>query len=59
VGENEPQDCRMVRRRPQGGHGLDAIYNEDLHHTAVVAATGRTEGYYSEYTGTPQELLSR
>jgi maltooligosyltrehalose trehalohydrolase len=58
VGENEPQDRRMVTPPAHGGHGLDAIYNEDLHHTATVAATGRTEGYYSEYTGTPQELLS-
>jgi maltooligosyltrehalose trehalohydrolase len=58
VGENEPQDCRMVQPPAEGGHGLDALYNEDLHHTALVAATGRTEGYYSEYTGTPQELLS-
>jgi maltooligosyltrehalose trehalohydrolase len=58
VGENEPQDCRMITPPAQGGHGLDALYNEDLHHTAVVAATGCIDGYYSEYTGTPQELLS-
>jgi maltooligosyltrehalose trehalohydrolase len=58
IAENEPQTSRLVRPPAEGGHGLDAIYNEDLHHTAVVAATGRREGYYSEYTGTPQELLS-
>jgi maltooligosyltrehalose trehalohydrolase len=58
VAENEPQSSRLVRPQAEGGHGLDAIYNEDLHHTAVVAATGRREGYYSEYNGTAQELLS-
>jgi maltooligosyltrehalose trehalohydrolase len=58
VGENEPQHATLVTAPEGGGMGLDAIYNEDLHHTAVVAATGRNEGYYSEYLGTPQELLS-
>jgi maltooligosyltrehalose trehalohydrolase len=58
VGENEPQHAKLVRPPEQGGLGIDALYNEDLHHSAVVAATGRTEGYYSEYQGNPQELLS-
>jgi maltooligosyltrehalose trehalohydrolase len=58
VAENEPQDTTLVRPREDGGHGLDAVYNEDFHHSALVAATGRREGYYSEYRGTAQELLS-
>ena len=58
VGENEPQHRELVQPPEQGGCGLDAIYNEDLHHTAMVAATGGREGYYSEYTGSAQELLS-
>jgi maltooligosyltrehalose trehalohydrolase len=58
VAENEPQDSSLVRPAKAGGRGLDAVYNEDFHHSAVVAATGRREGYYTEYLGTAQELLS-
>jgi maltooligosyltrehalose trehalohydrolase len=58
VAESEPQDSTLVRPPQDGGHGLDAVYNEDFHHSALVAATGRREGYYSEYRGTGQELLS-
>jgi len=58
VAENEPQHVRMVRPLDQGGYGLDALWNDDFHHTAVVAITGRREAYYSDHHGTPQELVS-
>ena len=58
VAENEPQHVRLVRPRDEGGFGLDALWNDDLHHTAVVAATGRSEAYYSDHAGAPQELIS-
>ena len=35
----------------EGGYGLDALWNDDYHHTAVVALTGRREAYYTDYTG--------
>jgi maltooligosyltrehalose trehalohydrolase len=58
VAENEPQDTRLVRPRDQGGHGLDAVWNDDYHHSAQVALTGRSEAYYSDHRGHAQELLS-
>jgi maltooligosyltrehalose trehalohydrolase len=58
VAENEPQDVRLVRPVEAGGYGLDAIWNDDFHHSAMVALTGRAEAYYSDYAGTPQELIS-
>jgi len=58
VAENEPQDVRLVRRPDEGGYALDAVWNDDFHHTAVVALTGRREAYYSDHRGTPQELVS-
>jgi maltooligosyltrehalose trehalohydrolase len=58
VAENEPQDSRLVRARGSGGYGLDALWNDDFHHTARVALTGHNEAYYTDYRGTPQELLS-
>ena len=56
--ENEPQQTRLVHERKHGGYGLDALWNDDFHHTARVAATGRREAYYHDYGGTPQELIS-
>ncbi len=58
VAENEPQDVKLVKPLDAGGHGLDALWNDDFHHSAMVALTGRGEAYYSDYRGTPQELLS-
>jgi len=58
VAENEPQDVRLIRPVAAGGHDLDALWNDDFHHTAMVALTGRAEAYYSDHGGTPQELIS-
>jgi maltooligosyltrehalose trehalohydrolase len=34
------------------------LWNDDFHHSAHVALTGRSEAYYSDYRGTPQEFIS-
>ena len=56
--ENEPQETRLVKPIAQGGYGLDALWNDDFHHSAMVALTGRSEAYYVDTRGTPQELIS-
>jgi len=58
IGENEPQHARLVRPPERGGYGLDALWNDDFHHSAVVAVTGRREAYYTDYQGSPQEFVS-
>jgi maltooligosyltrehalose trehalohydrolase len=58
VAENEPQHTELVRPEPQGGFGLDALWNDDFHHSAMVALTGRSEAYYSDTYGEPQEFIS-
>jgi maltooligosyltrehalose trehalohydrolase len=58
IAEDEPQDTRLVRPPGRGGYGLDALWNDDFHHAATVALTGRSEAYYSDYTGSPQDLIS-
>jgi maltooligosyltrehalose trehalohydrolase len=58
VAENEPQDTRLARSPEAGGYGLNALWNDDFHHSARVALTGRHEYYYRDYRGTAQELLS-
>jgi maltooligosyltrehalose trehalohydrolase len=58
VAENEPQHVKLIRPVEQGGYGMDALWNDDFHHSAVVALTGRNEAYFTDYLGTPQELIS-
>jgi len=58
VAENEEQHSQLVRPARSGGYGLDGLWNDDFHHSARVALTGRHEAYYSGYRGSPQELIS-
>ncbi len=58
VAENEPQHTIIVRDPARGGYGADALWNDDAHHAALVALTGRREAYYQDYVGTAQELIS-
>jgi maltooligosyltrehalose trehalohydrolase len=53
VAENEPQDVALIDR-----YGIDALWNDDWHHSAMVAATGKREAYYTDYFATPQEFVS-
>ena len=58
VAECEAQWVCTIQDVADGGWGLDGVWSEDFHHTTRVAATGRREGYYTDYRGTPQELIS-
>jgi maltooligosyltrehalose trehalohydrolase len=58
VAENEPQNATLARPIEEGGYGLDALWNDDFHHAAMVALTGRREAYYTDYRGAPQEFIS-
>ncbi len=58
VAENEPQEVRLVRPPEKGGYGLDALWNDDYHHSVYVALTGRNEAYYTDYLGGAQEFIS-
>jgi maltooligosyltrehalose trehalohydrolase len=58
IGENEPQEVALVRAVDRGGQGLDTLWNDDYHHSAMVALTGGTEAYYGDHLGAPQELVS-
>jgi maltooligosyltrehalose trehalohydrolase len=58
IGENERQEARLVRSPEQGGYGLDALWNDDFHHSATVALTGHHEAYYNDYRGRPGEFIA-
>ena len=53
VAENEPQETKLVKE-----YGINALWNDDYHHTAAVALTGHADAYYTDYKGTPQEFIS-
>jgi maltooligosyltrehalose trehalohydrolase len=53
VAENEPQDVALIK-----SYGVDAMWNDDWHHSAMVAATGLREAYYTDYRGQAQEFVS-
>jgi maltooligosyltrehalose trehalohydrolase len=58
VAENEPQHVRCVAPVEEDGHGLDAMWNDDWHHSAMVALTGRDEAYYADYAGRASEFVA-
>jgi maltooligosyltrehalose trehalohydrolase len=58
VAENEPQDVKLVNPESGGGFGIDALWSDDFHHSAMVALTGHNEAYYTDYLGQPQEFIS-
>jgi maltooligosyltrehalose trehalohydrolase len=58
IAENETQETKLVRPQSAGGDDLDALWNDDMHHSAMVALTGHHEAYYSDYRGQPQEFIS-
>src|SRR6266705_2401648 len=58
VAENDLQEAKMARPRSEGGDDLDGLWNDDFHHSAVVALTGRNEAYFSDYLGAPQEFIA-
>jgi maltooligosyltrehalose trehalohydrolase len=58
VGENEQQQSRLIRERDRGGFGLDMLWNDDFHHSALVAATGLREAYLTDYAGTSREFVA-
>jgi maltooligosyltrehalose trehalohydrolase len=58
IAENEPQRAEHLLPEAAGGLGLDGMWNDDFHHTARVAATGRRDAYFHDYLGSAQEFVS-
>jgi maltooligosyltrehalose trehalohydrolase len=53
VAENEGQNCELIRE-----YGLDELWNDDWHHSALVALGREPEAYYIDYRGKAQEFVS-
>ena len=58
--ENERNQARYLGRDDSNRPTLaTAQWNDDLHHTLHVLATGETDGYYADYAAQPARLLGR
>ena len=51
MAESDLNDPRLIRPPEQGGYGLDAQWEDDVHHTIHVALTGERHGYYQDFAG--------
>ena len=51
-------NAELHTSRGEVGDGLDGMWNDDFHHSAVVALTGENVAYFSDYSGKPQEFIS-
>src|SRR6185436_21010026 len=52
------QDSTHLLPVDADGFGIDAMWNDDFHHSARVVLTGSRDGYFHDYQGRAQELLS-
>lgn len=49
IAESNRNDPRWVTDSREGGHGLDAVWNDDFHHALHAYLTGERDGYYCAY----------
>jgi maltooligosyltrehalose trehalohydrolase len=49
IAESSLNDTRVIRSPDAGGLGLDAQWNDDLHHALHAVITGERQGYYCDY----------
>jgi len=51
IAENNRNDVRVFSSCDLGGLGLDAVWNDDFHHSLHVLLTGERNGYYQDFSG--------
>lgn len=49
IAESDLNDVRVIAPPSEGGHGLDAQWNDDFHHALHTLLTGEREGYYRDF----------
>lgn len=55
IAESDMNDPRLITPRDQGGLGMTAQWDDDIHHAIHAAVSGETQGYYSDW-GTVEAL---
>jgi maltooligosyltrehalose trehalohydrolase len=49
IAESDLNDPVMITDQSAGGYGLDAQWNDDVHHALHALLTGERQGYYSDF----------
>jgi maltooligosyltrehalose trehalohydrolase len=49
IAESDLNDPNLILPREAGGYGLTAQWSDDWHHSAHVAVTNETTGYYADF----------
>ena len=49
IAESDLNDARIINPKEVGGHGLDAQWNDDFHHSLHALLTGDERGYYADF----------
>jgi maltooligosyltrehalose trehalohydrolase len=51
IAESDRNDSRITRDLEKGGWGVDASWNDDIHHAVHVLLTREQTGYYADFGG--------
>nr|EJJ00870.1 malto-oligosyltrehalose trehalohydrolase [Rhodococcus sp. JVH1] len=49
IAESDLNDPRLITSRSAGGCGLDAQWDDDVHHAVHAAVSGERQGYYGDF----------
>ncbi|HQV18567.1 MAG TPA: malto-oligosyltrehalose trehalohydrolase, partial [Gordonia sp. (in: high G+C Gram-positive bacteria)] len=49
IAESDLNDPRLIAPRAGGGFGLDAQWDDDVHHAIHTAVSGERQGYYADF----------
>ncbi|MBJ7387029.1 MAG: malto-oligosyltrehalose trehalohydrolase, partial [Mycolicibacterium sp.] len=49
IAESDKNDPRLITPREQGGYGLTAQWDDDIHHAIHTAVSGERQGYYGDF----------
>jgi maltooligosyltrehalose trehalohydrolase len=49
IAESDLNNPRLVTAREAGGYGLDAQWDDDVHHQLHAVLTGERQGYYADF----------
>ncbi|MCZ4078762.1 malto-oligosyltrehalose trehalohydrolase [Rhodococcus sp. H36-A4] len=57
IAESDLNDPSLITARSGGGYGLDAQWDDDIHHAIHAAVSGERQGYYGDF-GSLQTLAN-
>jgi maltooligosyltrehalose trehalohydrolase len=58
MAEDERNMATIVRRPPEGGWGVDAVWADDFHHHVRRRSAGDRDGYYQDYSDSIADLAA-